>query len=1383
MKQFLHTNARKLLMALAITFFTSAELLAQAQPMVIYDPNTGAGTNIFPFNSATSNRRAWIYSPSDFTNAQPGFITRIYILASANVNPVFTNLQISMGPSATPTWTSFASWPTTGMTPVINAATFAPVAVPYPGPTTGTWMAFDLQTPYLFDNVTSFIVDAQQFGYSPGFSVRQATVTNGSIYGSATGNPTNFQSLKAIFGFDWIPAGPCTSPPVIGATTASNTQVCIGNTTNLSVDTLTFGSGQTFMWQNSLDGINWANMPNDTLTSTTVTIIDTIFYRLGATCSGITSYSTPIRIDAVGTPLPGGTYTINSLLPTGGANFASLTDFANFITCGGISGPIVLNVVPGTGPYTGQVIFDNINTTAVNTITINGNGELQTFSGGITTERATIHLKGTSFVTIDSLDVEVGSTATFGYTIQLSNGASNVTIKNSTLLGNLSSTSTNFATLVIGAGATPTATGTGLSSDITIENNNIIGGFYGITIIGGGSTNRALNNKILNNNITDYYLYGVFSNSQEDFVYSRNDISRPLRSTLSTHYGLYFTQQHVGGVITKNAIHDPFGGLAAPTTSLTYGMFATSASATPAKRTLVANNIFYNLRNNGSMYAIYNSTTSDWVYHHNTIDIDDLLPTAGLTYAVYFLGTSDSVTFTNNVVSLRRTGTSAKYAIYITGSGAKTINNNGYFVDYQVGSSSFGFLGSAQATISDWRTTTGHDLNSVFDNPGFVFSVGGLLQPSTGSYDNIGQNLLSLVPDDYLDSTRTITPDPGAFEFQGPPCSNPVAFDTSAVTPTSIGLVWTQPGITNQWDLEWGPVGFTPGTTGSSTATITANPHTITGLTPGGCYDVYIRANCVNLGQGTGPWVGPVSACLPYAFDVELKSLISPSVPVGCGDSSMAITFVIGNNGLNPVGNFPINVAITGTFTQTFNYTYVGPLAPGAVDTVTAGTLNTFAGGSMNLSITSQLATDQNITNDTLNRTGITIAPGLPTVLPAFACANQDSLTLAVSPIPGLTYSWFDVATGGTAIQVGDSLRIPTNTTSNFWVEYGAGSGAAGGDSLDFTFAAGNGQSGNQFDINALKPLEILGFTISPQGSGTATVEIYHKVGTYVGSETNQSAWTLVEAITFTNTGTPTRVNFTNSLTIPQGVNAFYVTLTSGSVNYTNGTTVGTLLNSNADLQVFEGIGMSYAFGSIFTPRVFNGRIHYGMPGGACSSPRVPVPFTVHTDTAFATFVSNQTGPGDFTFDATGSVGNIFEWSFGDGGTATGITTSHTYNAGNTYPVTLIVRDTICNTVDSVTINVTSTVSVEDFLLNNSLKVYPNPSADLFHVEVSLEGVKDLYIRIVSPTGQLVFEDHAGKSAGQYKKTIDLGKEARGFYLLQVQTEKGLVTRKLILGL
>jgi hypothetical protein len=155
---------------------------------------------------------------------------------------------------------------------------------------------------------------------------------------------------------------------------------------------------------------------------------------------------------------------------------------------------------------------------------------------------------------------------------------------------------------------------------------------------------------------------------------------------------------------------------------------------------------------------------------------------------------------------------------------------------------------------------------------------------------------------------------------------------------------------------------------------------------------------------------------------------------------------------------------------------------------------------------------------------------------------------------------------------------------------------------LTTTFAGGNGQNGAMFDIVGLQPVIITGFDVNL--TGTATIEVYSVTAgtTFVGNETNPAAWTLlgtVPNVVGAGAGVPTPVPLVLNVPInPAQQQGFYVTTTAGTLAYTNGTLQGAVFASNSDIQFLEGIGKAYPFGGSFTPRVWNGRIHY-VPGAA----------------------------------------------------------------------------------------------------------------------------------------------------------------------------------------
>ncbi|MEK6614791.1 MAG: T9SS type A sorting domain-containing protein [Bacteroidota bacterium] len=152
-------------------------------------------------------------------------------------------------------------------------------------------------------------------------------------------------------------------------------------------------------------------------------------------------------------------------------------------------------------------------------------------------------------------------------------------------------------------------------------------------------------------------------------------------------------------------------------------------------------------------------------------------------------------------------------------------------------------------------------------------------------------------------------------------------------------------------------------------------------------------------------------------------------------------------------------------------------------------------------------------------------------------------------------------------------------------------------DSLETLFAGGNGQDGNMFDVTAITNVQITSFEGNIDGSG-GTMEIYYRVGTHVGNETNAAAWTLLGSalVTPVSTGVPTAIPIPVNLTINASQTyAFYITgnTTGNMLDYTDGTAVGNIYVQNGNIQIKEGTGNAYPFGSTFDPRIWNGIINY----------------------------------------------------------------------------------------------------------------------------------------------------------------------------------------------
>ena len=148
---------------------------------------------------------------------------------------------------------------------------------------------------------------------------------------------------------------------------------------------------------------------------------------------------------------------------------------------------------------------------------------------------------------------------------------------------------------------------------------------------------------------------------------------------------------------------------------------------------------------------------------------------------------------------------------------------------------------------------------------------------------------------------------------------------------------------------------------------------------------------------------------------------------------------------------------------------------------------------------------------------------------------------------------------------------------------------------LSTPLLAGNGQAGIMFDLVAGgQALTITGGAVSLD-AGSHTVEVYTRSGTVVGNLT-PAGWTLISTINGIvggGEGTQTFFDFTDFAMAAGSTTGIYITaVVDFPLNYTNG-----------NRAIRSGFGRSYAFGSEFSPRDFNGSITYTIGAGAVPEP------------------------------------------------------------------------------------------------------------------------------------------------------------------------------------
>ncbi|RXK85832.1 Ig-like domain-containing protein [Filimonas effusa] len=821
-------SLRKLFIAILLLGFAGEKALAQTP---LYFKNGGtATTSTIPLNQ-TSQKTQLLYAPADFsTTPISGYLTKIYFRGTvAEAIGTYSDLKISFLQTADLSFPSTSFY--TGLTPALSRTTFTVQG----SATAGGWFVIPLETPYLYDNTKSLIVEIQYTAVSGGISTNNNTSTgNKRCSGTSLTNTTGTTGTAwNDFGMDVLPAAACTSAPVPGTVSYTSVVGCAGRPLQFVLQDHGYGAGISFQWQSatSLSGpyTNVGGALSSSLFETTAPS-GTSYFRCAVTCGGNTSYSDVVTVISR-EALPSGTYTIDKNTPTAGTNFNSFKDVATVLSCAGITGSVVFDVVPGSGPYEEQFTLPQITgASATSTITFNGNDNILRYNG-VTAARHVIELDGADYITFRKFNI-VTQNATYGWGIHLTNEANYNTIDSCTIdvSTTTSTTAANSAGITV-SGSSSSVTTASSASNNTITNNTIIGGYTGIILYGTATSQNAVNNIIRNNKVMDFYGVGIEIANNNGALIENNDISRAARGAVYSGFeGVTMGTGNINCVVNANRIHDTHT-IASSQSGSAYGVYSTACDAPAGSENKVTNNLIYNFNSStGIIYGIYNSSSDGVFYYHNTIVLDNASSTAGATRGIYQTTAASRIAIKNNVVDIRRGGTGIKHAIFM-GTATTTYESdyNNFYINAPAGTNYAGCVGTTNyASLANWKTGSGKDANSIEIALNYQNAALGDYMPVLPlAADNKGTPLGVTL--DILGANRSAsTPDIGAYEFVVTPCTNPPDAGTLSTdfNPICSGKTFTLvrdggsagTGQTYQWESSadnatWSAV---PGATGLS---------------------------------------------------------------------------------------------------------------------------------------------------------------------------------------------------------------------------------------------------------------------------------------------------------------------------------------------------------------------------------------------------------------------------------------------------------------------------------------------------------------------------------------------------------------------------------------
>ncbi|HRG58124.1 MAG TPA: GEVED domain-containing protein [Bacteroidia bacterium] len=174
------------------------------------------------------------------------------------------------------------------------------------------WITIPLTTSFTHASLNNILVVIEtNSGGTAGTDIN--TISKGFRYFATSNN--SFQYWQSATGSGTIPAGngtanlnrpniqfnmadlpPCTTPPNAGTIAMSEDSTCAGSIVNLSLVGADIGTGITYQWLTSNDGLSWNIISNETNPNFNPIINADAYFACEITCSGITDTTSAVFI-------------------------------------------------------------------------------------------------------------------------------------------------------------------------------------------------------------------------------------------------------------------------------------------------------------------------------------------------------------------------------------------------------------------------------------------------------------------------------------------------------------------------------------------------------------------------------------------------------------------------------------------------------------------------------------------------------------------------------------------------------------------------------------------------------------------------------------------------------------------------------------------------------------------------------------------------------------------------------------------------------------------------------------------------------------------------------------------------------------------------------
>ncbi|MFK8039660.1 MAG: GDSL-type esterase/lipase family protein [Crocinitomicaceae bacterium] len=480
-----------------------------------------------------------------------------------------------------------------------------------------------------------------------------------------------------------------------------------------------------------------------------------------------------------------------------------------------------------------------------------------------------------------------------------------------------------------------------------------------------------------------------------------------------------------------------------------------------------------------------------------------------------------------------------------------------------------------------------------------------------------------------------------------------------------------------------------------------------------------------------------------------LTSLFTPSLQVDygiqsilveqgseCGDSNSVVQIVVANQGILDTlsSTLTLNTFNQLTNQNSSNSILFTPIPSCSIDTILLS-INLYNSGQYMLTANLQSVNDLNTQNDTAFESVSTLGhPEISHVRDTLCMPGYGSLVLNQAHLD--TSFWYETLTDSIPFFNGSSFQSQYLDTTTTWYTETIRGDLFYKSNIETTTNSNITWNGAMFDIISQQNVLLDSIGLKINDIGSQAIDIYYKLGSYIGFENSPNDWTLLTTTTsiVSNNVTLTYYDLSAFSILANDTVGIYVQMSNPQSDLSYQSVSAPISRSNSELTISTGTGISHNFVGNYFPRDLNCdvRYHFGSrPKGACSTGKYPATVFVSN---YALNIGNDT-----IIDLNDSISiqvpnHLNNWYWNLNATDSILTVKGNELGTGIHYIVLSGYDSLaCFKTDEMTIGVAKLASTMD--LNSSKEcLYPNPTKNWIYSDELVQ-----QIEVYSINGELVY--------------------------------------------